>query len=453
VESPLKVAQKSLAWPRALLLTFFALLPLVLASAARGYSVLSHEEVVDMAWQGELLPLLQIRFPGLTDDQIKEAHAYAYGGSVIQDIGYYPFGDKQFSDLLHYVRTGDFVMALVRDASTPDELAFALGAMAHYYGDTLGHPVVNAVTAEEYPTLRRRFGRVVTYGEDPTAHLRTEFGFDVAEVAHGNYSQENYRDFIGFQVAKPLLERAFQETYGLAMSDVMKHEDLAIGTYRYSVSTLIPKMTHVALAGYHDQVVAAAPGFQKQKFIYRMRRTQFEKEYGKQFERPKAGAVILAFMLRFVPKIGPFRALQLKLPNADEQTQYLTSMNATVDAYRATLKGSLSSVAAPPVLPDLDFDTGNPTAEGEYMLADRTYADLAEELVAKKIAPPPDMVANIEAFYADPQAPDAVRAKPEDWAKAQAAVAALRQTQVSPAQPAAALAKPDAGLNPAKLVD
>jgi len=394
-----------------------------------------------MAWTGQLLPLLQQRFPGLTADQIKEAHAYAYGGSVIQDIGYYPFGDKEFSDLLHYVRTGDFVSALLRDASTPDELAFALGALAHYYGDTIGHPVVNLVTGEEYPQLRSRFGRLVTYGDDQTAHLRTEFGFDVVEVAHGNYSQENYRDFIGFQVAKPLLERAFLETYGLQMSDVIKHEDLAIGTYRYAVSTLIPKMTHVALLNYRDQIVSATPSFDKRKFRYRMRRTEYEKNYGKQYVHAGIGAHILAFFLRLVPKIGPFSALQLKLPDADQQTQYLHSMNQAEDAYRATILALLPSVAEVPLLVDLDFDTGNPTAEGEYALADRSYAFLAQQLALriKTALPPALLLANVEAFYVNPSAPDAVRKDPKKWAQVQAALATLRQAQVSPALPASPL--------------
>ena len=399
-----------------------------LGPVASGYAVLSHEEVVDMAWIGQLLPLLNQRFPGLTADQIKEAHAYAYGGSVIHDIGYYPFGDKQFSDLLHYVRTGDFVSALLRDASTADELAFALGALAHYYGDTIGHPVVNVVTGEEYPQLRSRFGRLVTYGDNQTAHLRTEFGFDVVEVAHGNYSQENYRDFIGFQVASPLLERAFLETYGLQLRDVMKHEDLAIGTYRYSVSTLIPRMTHVAVLSYHDQIASATPGFDKHKFVYRIRRTEFEKEYGKQYQHPSAGVRTMAFIVRFLPKIGPLRALQLKLPNSDEQTQYLHSMNATEDAYRKTILALMPAVADPPVLADVDFDTGVPTAEGEYALADRSYAYLVQQLAQSKTQPPQLLLSNIEVFYANPGAADATKKDAVKWDKLQAALTTLRQT-------------------------
>ncbi len=198
-----------------LTLLFPLLLALLWSRPADAYSVLSHEEVVDMAWKTNIVPMLKARFPGITDDQIRQAHAYAYGGSVIQDIGYYPFGSHYFSDLLHYVRPEVYVQNLIRDSETPNDYAFALGALAHYCGDTIGHPAINKATADENPPLQTRFGRLVTYAEDPTAHIRTEFGFDVVEVAHGHYSQQNYRDFIGFQVSKGLMEKAFLETYGI----------------------------------------------------------------------------------------------------------------------------------------------------------------------------------------------------------------------------------------------
>src|SRR5215472_15072854 len=97
-------------------LCLLLILLFTLPQPAAAYSVLSHEEVVDMAWTPHIQPLLLARFPGLTPDQLREAHSYAYGGCLIQDLGYYPFGNKFFSDLLHYVRTGDFVQALLRDA-------------------------------------------------------------------------------------------------------------------------------------------------------------------------------------------------------------------------------------------------------------------------------------------------------------------------------------------------
>src|SRR6516162_2856143 len=85
------------------------------------YSVLTHEAIVDSAWTDTIEPMLKARFPRITDRDLKEAHAYAYGGSIIQDMGYYPFGSKFFTDLAHYVRSGEFVASMLRDAVSLDE--------------------------------------------------------------------------------------------------------------------------------------------------------------------------------------------------------------------------------------------------------------------------------------------------------------------------------------------
>ena len=328
-----------------------AMLAMVCPPRAGAYSVLSHEEIVDMAWKVQIVPMLKARFPDMTDDDMRQAHAYAYGGSVIQDIGYYPFGDKYFSDLVHYVRANEFVDALIRDSTTPDEYAFALGALAHFCGDTVGHPAINQVVSEENPPLRHKFGGQVTYAQDPTAHLRTEFGFDVVEVAQGHYSQENYRDFIGFQVAKPLLNQAFEETYGIPVSDVLKHEDLAISTYRQSVSHLIPRMTTIAFVHYKSQIEQATPGIEKRKFLYRLNQTEYKKEFGTDYYHVGIRGKIVAFFLQLVPKVGPFKALKVTLPNAQEQDIYIKSVNSTVDRYRHYLA---QIHAAPAPLPPSD---------------------------------------------------------------------------------------------------
>ena len=98
---------------------------------ARAYSVLAHEANIDALWETSLRPLLARRFPTATRDELAQARAYAYGGAVIQDLGYYPFGSRLFSRLVHYVRTGDFVEALLRESQDVNEYAFALGALAH----------------------------------------------------------------------------------------------------------------------------------------------------------------------------------------------------------------------------------------------------------------------------------------------------------------------------------
>ena len=71
--------------------------------------------------------------------------------------------------------------------------------------DITGHPAVNQSVAIEYPKLRAKFGKFVLYNQDKTAHLKTEFGFDMAQVAKNRYASQQYHDFIGFKVSKPPL--------------------------------------------------------------------------------------------------------------------------------------------------------------------------------------------------------------------------------------------------------
>ena len=345
--------------------------------SAKAYSVLTHEEVVDMAWKDQMVPLLRQRFPAITPDELRQAHAYAYGGSVIQDIGYYPFGSKYFSDLLHYVRPNEFVGALIRDSKTPDEYAFALGALAHFCGDTIGHPIINQVTAAENPPLKRKFGHTVTYAEDPTAHLRTEFGFEVVEVAQGHYSQQDYHDFIGFQVAKPLLEQAFRETYGLEMSDIIKREDLAISVYRNAVSNLIPKFTVIAFATYKDQIEKGAPGTERSKFVYRLNRTEYRQEFGTEQMHIGVGSKVAAFFLRVVPKVGPFKALKLTLPDAANQVLCLKSVNGSVDQLKVYL-GQIHAEPIP-VPPPSEQDVAAAKQDAQKIAKDAKQVDKAVE--------------------------------------------------------------------------
>src|ERR1700685_1915344 len=223
------------------------LIVLICSDGSSAYSVLTHEEIVDLLWTDAIRPLLLKRYPGLSEDQIRDAHAYAYGGAVIQDLGYYPFGNREFSNLVHYVRSGDFVRELLLESQDVNEYAFALGALSHYVADIDGHPAVNQSVAIEYPKLRAKFGTSVLYAEDKTAHLKTEFGFDTVQVAKNRYASQQYHDFIGFQVSKPLLERVFPVVYGVELKEVLTREDLAMGSYRFAISRLIPRMTQVAL--------------------------------------------------------------------------------------------------------------------------------------------------------------------------------------------------------------
>ncbi len=416
----------------------FLFIGLLLAcgSALHAYSVLTHEEIVDIAWNDQIKPLLLKRFPNLTEDDLRQAHAYAYGGAVIQDLGYYPFGSKEFSDMVHYVRSGDFVEALLHESQDANEYAFALGALAHYVSDTEGHPAVNRAVGLEFPKLRRKFGPSVTYNDNPLAHIRTEFGFDVAQVAKERYTGDQYHAFIGFEVAQSLLERTFPKVYGIPFSDVIPHEELAIGTYRWSVSSLVPKMTKVAKLVKGDEVTSEKNDHARKLFLYHISRADYEKDWGTKYRRAGFGTRVLAFFLRLVPKVGPFKALAFHPPTIQTQDLYFKSINATVDRYRTELHavnvGHLE-------LANLDFDTGKPAAPGEYALTDKTYATWLNRLAKDNFAGLTPMArVNILEFYSDPKAPIATRKNKDDWKKTETELQQLKSWRPTKAESASA---------------
>ena len=382
-------------------------------SSLFAYSVLTHEEIIDIAWLNQIRPLLLARYPNLTPDQIKEAHAYAYGGSVIQDLGYYPFGSKEFSDLTHYVRSGDFVLELIHQSQNANEYAFALGALSHYTADINGHPAVNESVALRYPKLRAKYGRSVRYAQDKTAHIKTEFGFDTLQVFKNRYASEQYHDFIGFKVALPLLERSFPIIYGLPLKDVLAHEDLAVGSYRYSVSRLIPQMTQVALAAHKKDLLREKPDFARRKFLYHLSRSDYEREWGKTYTKPGFGTRFLAVIIRIMPKIGPFKSLGFDNPTPQTEDLYIKSIDLTVARYGGLLK---DEGAGKLLLPNCDLDTGNETQAAEYTLTDTTYADLLAQLSAHKFdQATPELRNNILGFYSDLALPIAGKNDGVQW--------------------------------------
>jgi hypothetical protein len=416
---------------RCLRLLAILLIGSICGSGAFAYSVLTHEEIIDLLWKDDIQPLLLKRYPELSEDQLKEAHAYAYGGAVIQDLGYYPFGSRQFSDLVHYVRSGDFVRELIAQSQDVNEYAFALGALAHYASDVDGHPAVNQSVAIGYPKLRAKFGNSVRYAEGKTEHIRTEFGFDMAQVAKDRYASQQYHDFIGFKVSKPLLERSFPVVYGLELGDVLAHEDLAIGSYRFSVSRVIPQMTQVALRIHEKDMVKEHPDFDRKKFLYRLSRSEYEKEWGKDYTKPDFGTRVLSFFLRFMPKIGPFKALNFKNPTAQTEDLYFKSINTSVDQYRIYLR-ELGTESL--VLPNRDFDTGKETKAAEYSLTDSTYAKLLDKLSDRKFnLTSAALRDNILQFYSDASAPIETKKDKDDWQEVQKQLEQLKAITPAPA--------------------
>ncbi len=397
----------------------------LLVPAGQAYSVLTHEAIIDTAWEQNIKPLLLKRFPQASSDDLLQAHAYAYGGCIIQDMGYYPFGSRFFSDLTHYVRSGDFVVHLIRDSQDLNEFAFSLGALAHYAADNEGHPLaVNLAVPLEYPKLRRKFGARATYEEDPTAHIRVEFGFDVLQVARGRYAPKAYHDFIGFEVSKPLLERAFRDTYSLEMNDVFKNLDLALGTYRHAVSAVIPAMTKAAWSTRKDDLIKQQPGLTRRKFIYNLSKASYRKDWDRNYEEPGVGARVLGFFLRILPKVGPLKALKFKAPAPQAEADFEKSFDLTITLYTKLLADSGQGRLQ---LVNRNFDTGQPIEPAKYGMADNAFAKLAEKLSEKDPgAIDSRLRADILAYFKDPELPFGTKKDAKEWAKTLAALDKLK---------------------------
>jgi len=394
---------------------------------ASAYAVLAHEAIIDSAWNTDIQPLLLKRFPGATPEQLKEAHGYAYGGSIIQDMGYYPHGSFFFSDLAHYVRSGDFVVALIRDSTDLNGYAFALGALAHYAADNDGHPIgTNRAVPVLYPKLKKKFGDSVTYEQDKLAHVKTEFGFDVLEVAQGRYAPDNYHDFIGFNVAVPLLEQAFQETYGLELKEVLTSEDKVIESYRHDVSQLLPRATRIAWSLKKNEIQKDQPGITRRKFLYNLSKASYKKNWGKQYQPFTLKEKILAFLVKIFPKFGPLKVLQLKTPTPATQQMFEASFNASLERYRRLLRQTSSGL---PTLANDNFDTGGVTAPGKYHLNDDAVTKLLEELGKNNFKDvPPELRADLLEYFADPDTPFTLKRDRKGWSRLQTSLDQLKNS-------------------------
>jgi hypothetical protein len=405
-------------------LIFLSLVGISCAPRCAGYSVLAHEAIIDAAWEDSIVPALLGRFPYATPEELLQAYSYAYGGAIIQDLGYYPFGNHFFSDLTHYVRSGDFVLALVEESENLNEYAFALGALSHYAADASGHQLAtNLGVALMYPRLEKKYGPVVTYEDKPPAHMKVEYGFDVDQVAEGNYAPKAYHDFVGFEVSKAVLERGFARTYSLDMSSIILRVDLAIGSYRHGVSTVIPSMTKVAWHLKRNEIQNSQPNETKKKFVYNISRSGYRKEWGHTYEKPGVYARTQALFLRVVPKIGPFSGLAFHPPTPAVEQLYMNSFNDALEHYRALLLAQREHRLQ---LPNENLDTGAATGAAKYRLADQTYAKLLQETSGKPVSDA--LRRDILSFYADLEEPFATKRNSKAWQELVRELDALKST-------------------------
>ena len=383
--------------------------------AVYSYSVLTHEAIIDSTWDSAIKPLLLKRFPAATVDELKQAHAFAYGGCIIQDLGYYPFGSKFFSNLTHYIRSGDFILNLIRESQDLDEYAFALGALSHYAADNNGHSLaVNRAVPLFYPKLELKFGKLVTYADDPSTHAETEFAFDVFQAAKGRYASAAYKSFIGFEVAKPALDRAFQDTYGMRLEKAFMDVDRAIGSYRRAVGSILPAMTRVAWQIRKQDIRKDAPSITRKTFLYNLSRSSYEKNWGATYKRSGVRSKVLASVFRIVPKVGPWRALAFKRLTPEIENMYMASVNSTIARYCELLSeqnaGNLK-------LPNDNLDVGESTAAGKYRLTDEAYSELLHKLQGHYTEMPQELRSDILAFYHDLSLPISTKTNANEWAR------------------------------------
>ncbi len=405
------------------------LLVLSCAHPCDGYSILTHEALIDAAWKDGIEPLLLQRFPKASPEDLLQAHAYLYGGAIIQDLGYYPFGNRFFSDLTHYVRSGDFILALIEESRDINEYAFALGALAHYAADNAGHRLAtNLAVALTYPGLAKKYGPTVTYEDKPSAHMKVEYGFDVDQVAKGHYAPQAYHDFIGFEVSKPVLERAFAKTYSLDLSSVFFSVDLALASYRHAVSNVVPGMTKVAWHLKKDEIQHSDPSETKSKFVYHISNSEYRKEWGHIYEKPGFFARLKAFFLRLLPKVGPMSGLAFHPPTPAVEHLYMDSFNQALERFEKLLLAQRQDQLR---LPNDNLDTGAETTGADYGLADDTYAELLKRLDRKPVSS--SLRQDILSYYGDLEKHYATKKKSKEWHEVMRELEILKSTPATEA--------------------
>jgi len=393
------------------------------------YSVLTHEELIDLAWNDSIRPLLVSRFPKITEAELEEAHAYAYGGSAIQDMGYYPFGKQFFSNLTHYVRTGDFIASLFRNAHNANELAFAVGALSHYIGDNTGHSeCINPSTAVEFPKLERKYGEIVTYDESPHGHVRTEFAFDIDQLTHDRLAPAAYMRRVGLKVPRALVERAFYETYGLHLHEVLGTEFSAIRSYRWSVRHFIPRFAYAETVLHGKDFPPDVNDEAFETFARDVQNADFQAHWAA--TRKHAGFLthVLAVVVVILPKIGVLSDLAIRGPNKETEQLYVRSVNDTMAQFRDVLHRLKEQPDPPILLPNRDLDTGELVKPGAYPLTDQTYATLLQRITAEPGRNVPFGIRrDLLAFYSDPNASIVIKRNRKAWSRVQEELATLRE--------------------------
>jgi hypothetical protein len=438
-----------------------AILFLLLLACARplaAYSLLTHEQLIDLTWHDSIVPLLLSRYPNLTPADLEQARAYAYAGCVIQDIGYYPFGDKSFSNLTHYVRAGDFVVNLFRNAGNANELAFAVGALSHYVGDSIGHAqATNLAVPIEFPALADKFGRVVNYAQGPRQHVQTEFAFDIDQIAHHRFAPLPYLRHVGLRVPIRQLALAYYQTYGITEDFGKRGRRINVGAYRFAVHAFIPRVAYALTLLHRNHEPPETPSPDLDTIQKEVAAVSGRDNWDHWRHKAGIGTYALAGILFVIPKFGPLSIVAIKGPTSDTEADYLHSVVQSTVALRhalarftppppvrstaspadsaqqdsplqpqtadlVTIKAFFSQFRDPlHPLPNRDLDTGRVVQLGGYPLTDLTYAALLHQLTRQPSQPiPPGIKRDVLLYFANPPAIVVDHESPQLWAQVQA---------------------------------
>ncbi len=447
---------------RVLSVLLFVLL-LACARPLAAYSLLTHEQLIDLTWQDSIVPLLLSRYPNLTSADLEHARAYAYGGCVIQDIGYYPFGNGSFSNLTHYVRSGDFVVSLFRNAENADELAFAVGALSHYIGDSIGHSeATNLAVPIEFPALARKYGRVVSYAEGRHQHVRTEFAFDIDQIAHHRLAPLHYLRHVGLRVPVRQLALAYYQTYGINEDFGKTGRRINVRAYRFAVHALIPRVAYALTLLHRSHEPPETPSPDLDTIQQEVAAVASRDNWDHWRRKAGIGTYMLAGILFVIPKVGPLSLAAIKGPTSATEADYLHSVvqstavlrralarftppasnrpTAQAPASESRTAQQAQSSGLPPgsgsaalttffsqfrdphhPLPNRDLDTGSVVKLGGYPLTDLTFAALLHRLTHQPSHPiPPGIKSDVQAYFANPPADVVSHQPPELWAQVQA---------------------------------
>jgi hypothetical protein len=362
-------------------------------------------------------------------------------------MGYYPFGQPSFSNLLHYVRTGDFISALFRESKDQNDVAFSIGALSHYLGDTIGHPTaVNLAVGKSFPELAARYGPNVNYAEGKHQHVRAEFAFDINDIAKHRLAPERYLNHVGFAVPVPLLTRAFYDTYGLDLAKVLKNGHPKLRGYRYAVRSLLPRVAYAETLLYRNRMPPDVPSPALDEFSKEVAALSTANNWAAYRRHAGIGTHLLAAFIFILPKVGALSDLSLRGPTPSAEQDYVNSLMHTTDVFRQTLARATESDG----LPNLDLDTGNQVYPGTYSLEDYTYAALLHAMTSDPTKPIPFGVKrDLLIYFADPAKAKYLERKPSVLAQVRADLPTLNILSTKAKYPETAfLPEPDADKSP-----